>query len=75
MAYASGKNTLQAAGAPILPAIPKARQANESRTQFPAERRMAGASRPWDPGLVPLLCVTVLEEQHGFILFTTQINK
>lgn len=75
MAYASGKNTLQAAGAPILPAIPKARHANESNTQFLAGRRIAGASKLWDAGLEPLLCVTVLEEQHGFIRFTTQINK
>lgn len=75
MAYASGKNTLQAAGAPILQAMLKARQANESNTQLLAGRRMAGASRPWDAGLAPLLCVTVLEEQHGFILFTTQTNK
>lgn len=75
MAYASGKNTLQAAGAPILQAMLKARQTNESNTQLLAGRRMAGASRPWDAGLASLLCVTVLEEQHGFILFTTQTNK
>ena len=77
MACARVKPKREPAGAPALPAMLKASQGHQSRTQLPTERPAAGcAGGPWGFRFCSSLFSTGnlgRGEQHGFVIFTPKI--